>query len=112
MVEVNEAKAALGRRLFHDPRLSKNDTISCATCHDLSAGGDDGQVVSIGIEGRPGLVNAPTVFNSGYNFKQFWDGRADTLTHGFDHRKRSGAGTDRSDGDPLLESTCATMMRP
>lgn len=78
-VEVNEAKAALGRRLFHDPRLSKNDTISCATCHDLSAGGDDGQVVSIGIEGRPGLVNAPTVFNSGYNFKQFWDGRAHTL---------------------------------
>ncbi len=79
MVEVNEAKVALGRRLFHDPRLSKNNTVSCATCHDLSAGGDDGQVVSIGIEGRPGLVNAPTVFNSGYNFKQFWDGRAHTL---------------------------------
>lgn len=79
MAEVNEVKAALGRRLFHDPRLSKNDTVSCATCHDLSAGGDDGQVVSIGIEGRPGLVNAPTVFNSGYNFKQFWDGRAHTL---------------------------------
>ena len=79
MVEVNEVKAALGRRLFHDPRLSKNNTISCATCHDLSAGGDDGQVVSIGIEGRAGLVNAPTVFNSAYNFKQFWDGRAHTL---------------------------------
>ncbi len=79
MTDINEAQAALGRRLFHDPRLSKNDTISCATCHDLSAGGDDGQVVSIGIEGRPGLVNAPTVFNSGYNFKQFWDGRAHTL---------------------------------
>ena len=42
MIEVNEAKAKLGRRLFHDPRLSKNDTISCATCHDLSTGGDDG----------------------------------------------------------------------
>ena len=79
MIEVNEVKAELGRRLFHDPRLSKNDTISCATCHDLSAGGDDGQVVSTGIEGRTGFVNAPTVFNSAYNFKQFWDGRAHTL---------------------------------
>ncbi len=79
MIEVNEAKAELGRLLFHEPRLSKNDTISCATCHDLSAGGDDGQVVSTGIEGRTGLVNAPTVFNSAYNFKQFWDGRAHTL---------------------------------
>ena len=79
MIELNEAKATLGKRLFHEPRLSKNDTISCATCHDLSAGGDDGMVVSTGIEGRTGLVNAPTVFNSAYNFKQFWDGRAHTL---------------------------------
>ena len=79
MIEVNEVKAELGRRLFHDPRLSKNDTISCATCHDLRAGGDDGEVVSTGIEGRTGFVNAPTVFNATYNFKQFWDGRAHTL---------------------------------
>ena len=79
VIEVDEAKVELGRKLFHDPRLSKNDTISCATCHDLSAGGDDGQVVSSGIEGRTGFVNAPTVFNAGYNFKQFWDGRAHTL---------------------------------
>ena len=79
VIEVNEAKVELGRKLFHDPRLSKNDTISCATCHDLSTGGDDGQVVSSGIEGRTGFVNAPTVFNAGYNFKQFWDGRAHTL---------------------------------
>ena len=78
-IEVNEAKVELGRRLFHEPRLSKNDTISCATCHDLSTGGDDGLIVSTGIEGRTGFVNAPTVFNSAYNFKQFWDGRAHTL---------------------------------
>ena len=76
---MNEAKVELGRKLFHDPKLSKNDTISCATCHDLSAGGDDGQVVSTGIESRTGFVNAPTVFNAAYNFKQFWDGRAHTL---------------------------------
>ncbi len=79
-VEVDRAKAELGKRLFHDTRLSKNDTISCASCHDLNAGGDDGRVVSIGIEGRSGVINSPTVFNAGFNFKQFWDGRAHTLT--------------------------------
>ena len=84
MIDVNEAKVQLGKRLFHDPILSKNDTISCATCHDLSAGGDDGQVVSFGIEGRSGRVNSPTVFNSGFNFKQFWDGRAHTLIEQID----------------------------
>ena len=78
-VEVDPAKAALGERLFHDTRLSKDNTISCASCHDLKAGGDDGKVVSTGIKGRAGRVNAPTVLNAGLNFKQFWDGRADTL---------------------------------
>ena len=77
--DVDLAKAELGRRLFQDTRLSKDNTISCASCHDLSAGGDDGEVVSTGIEGKQGLVNAPTVFNAGFNFKQFWDGRAHTL---------------------------------
>ena len=77
--DVDLVKAELGRRLFHDTRLSKDNSISCASCHDLSAGGDDGQVVSTGIEGKRGTVNAPTVFNAGFNFKQFWDGRAHTL---------------------------------
>ena len=83
-VEVDRAKAELGKWLFHDTRLSKNDTISCASCHDLSAGGDDGRVVSIGMEGRSGVINSPTVFNAGFNFKQFWDGRAHTLTDQID----------------------------
>ena len=78
-VEVHLEKAALGRDLFHDPMLSKDGTVSCASCHDLSAGGDDGLQFSIGIEGREGAINAPTVFNAGLNFKQFWDGRAKTL---------------------------------
>ena len=72
-------KAALGRLLFHDPRLSVDGSISCASCHDLATGGDDGVRVSTGIEGRQGVINSPTVFNSALNFKQFWDGRADTL---------------------------------
>ena len=78
-VEVEAAKAALGRALFHDPRLSKDGTVSCASCHDLRAGGSDGRRVSIGIEGKEGVINSPTVFNAGFNFKQFWDGRAKTV---------------------------------
>ena len=78
-IDVDPRKVELGRALFHDPVLSKDDTISCASCHDLASGGDDGLRVSIGIEDRPGTINAPTVFNVGFNFKQFWDGRAKTL---------------------------------
>ena len=77
--DVDPAKAALGRSLFHDARLSRDGTIACASCHDLSSGGDDGRVVSVGIEGKKGFINSPTVFNVGLNFKQFWDGRAGTL---------------------------------
>ncbi len=83
-IEVHAEKAALGRELFHDPRLSRDDTISCASCHDLRSGGDDGRRVSVGIEGQAGLINSPTVFNSGLNFKQFWDGRAGTLEQQID----------------------------
>ncbi len=78
-VEVDPGKVALGRDLFHEPLLSKDDSISCASCHDLAAGGDDGRRVSLGIEGKEGTINAPTVFNVGLNFKQFWDGRAKTV---------------------------------
>ena len=76
---VDPDKAALGRALFHEPLLSKDDTVSCASCHDLATGGDDGRAVSIGIEGKEGTINSPTVFNAGLNFAQFWDGRAKTV---------------------------------
>lgn len=72
-------KVALGKRLFFDPRLSHDDTIACATCHKLDSGGSDRLPVSVGIDGRKGGVNAPTVFNSSLNFVQFWDGRAASL---------------------------------
>ncbi|MDE0058595.1 MAG: cytochrome-c peroxidase [Defluviicoccus sp.] len=83
-VDADPEKVRLGRALFHDPALSKDGTISCASCHDLAAGGSDGRKISIGIEGRPGKVNSPTVFNAGMNFKQFWDGRANTLEQQID----------------------------
>ena len=82
--EVDPEKVALGRALFHDPRLSKDNTIACVSCHDLANGGDDGLRVSVGIEGKGGLINSPTVFNVGLNFKQFWDGRAETLEEQID----------------------------
>ena len=81
---TDSEKVALGRALFHDPRLSKDDTTACVSCHDLGSGGDDGRRVSIGIDGKLGSINAPTVFNVGLNFKQFWDGRASTLEQQID----------------------------
>lgn len=76
---LNKEKVALGEKLFNEPRLSHDDTISCAYCHDLSLGGTDRKVHSLGSGGSSGDVNSPTVFNSGLNYKQFWDGRAATL---------------------------------
>jgi len=78
-IKVNQAKAKLGQALFFDPILSHDDTISCASCHDLQNGGDDGLKVSFGIHGQEGKVNAPTVYNAVFNFRQFWDGRAKNL---------------------------------
>ena len=72
-------KAVLGKKLFSDTRLSKDDTISCATCHILDEGGDDNLAVSFGIDGQTGTRNAPTVLNSKFNLAQFWDGRAKNL---------------------------------
>ena len=83
-LDVDPEKVALGRALFHDPRLSKDSTTACVSCHDLANGGDDGLRVSVGIGGQAGTINAPTVFNVGLNFKQFWDGRADTLEEQID----------------------------
>lgn len=73
------AKVALGRRLFFEPRLSRDNTVSCASCHDLDRGGTDRRRHSVGLDGAVGSINAPTVFNSGFNFAQFWDGRAPSL---------------------------------
>jgi cytochrome c peroxidase len=72
-------KAALGFELFHDKRLSVDNTVSCASCHELSTAGVDNHQYSHGVEERLGGVNAPTVYNAVYNFVQFWDGRAATL---------------------------------
>jgi len=78
-IDYDSSKASLGKKLFFDTRLSKNDTISCANCHILEDGGDDNLPVSFGIDGKTGLRNSPTVFNAVYNYSQFWDGHAKSL---------------------------------
>lgn len=77
--DYNIEKAKLGKLLFHDKRLSKDNTISCASCHITEEGGDDNKKLSIGINNLIGPVNTPTVLNSRFNFVQFWDGRSENL---------------------------------
>jgi cytochrome c peroxidase len=76
---LNPAKVALGDKLFQDARLSTDNTISCASCHVISSDGSDSLPTAIGVGGAKGPVKTPTVWNSAYNFVQFWDGRAVTL---------------------------------
>ena len=73
---VNSDEVALGRMLYYEPRLSKSQTISCNSCHDLSHYGVDHQPTSDGDRGQTGTRNSPTVFNAAAHFVQFWDGRA------------------------------------
>jgi cytochrome c peroxidase len=72
---------ALGRRLYYDPMLSSDNSISCATCHSPDHGFADPKSVSIGVGGKPGGRNSPTVLNSAYFKVQFWDGRSPDLEH-------------------------------
>ena len=76
---LTQAKIDLGRQLFFDPRLSKNQKISCNTCHLLDHYGVDGLPTSVGHRGQHGTRNSPTVYNAAGFFAQFWDGRADTV---------------------------------
>ena len=72
-------KISLGEKLFFDGRLSADGTVACSTCHDPARAFTDGRPTSIGIEGRIGQRNAPTILNALYNRTQFWDGRARSL---------------------------------
>lgn len=69
----------MGRRLYYDPVLSVDNTVSCASCHHPDHGFSDGKRVSTGVQGKTGTCNSPTVFNSAYFEVQFWDGRAPSL---------------------------------
>jgi cytochrome c peroxidase len=73
---VTDAKVALGRTLYYDARLSKNQDIACNSCHLLGSFGVDGQPNSPGHRGQRGDRNSPTVYNAALHVAQFWDGRA------------------------------------
>ena len=74
-----DAKIQLGKQLYFEPRISETGTISCNTCHNVMAGGDDDRPTASGVHGQTGPRNSPTVWNSAFHSTQFWDGRADTL---------------------------------
>lgn len=78
-VEYDSAKAALGRELFTDTILSRDKTVACVSCHSFEHGGADPRPVSFGVKGRKGNIQSPTVYNARFNFKQFWNGRAENL---------------------------------
>ena len=78
-IKVDKQKASLGKKLFFDPILSKDKTLSCASCHNLFDNGADKTAYTKGINGMLGYFNVPTVYNAVYNFRQFWDGRAKDL---------------------------------
>jgi len=72
-------KFALGKQLYFDKRLSKDDTISCASCHDPKKGWSNGEAFATGVRGQKGGRSSPTIINSAYQDLQFWDGRAQAL---------------------------------
>ncbi len=78
-LQLDPEKIKLGEKLFHDTRFSRDNSTACVSCHDLSKGGADGRKHSFGVRQQEGVINAPSVFNSGLNFRQFWDGRSDSL---------------------------------
>jgi cytochrome c peroxidase len=76
---VTKEKVALGRKLYFDKRLSADNTVSCATCHNPKFGFADGKALAEGIKGQKGARNSPTTLNAGFYDFQFWDGRVETL---------------------------------
>ena len=75
---LNAAKIELGKELYFDPSLSRDGAVSCASCHDITAGGDNNRPTAIGYKHRtnPHHLNSPTVLNAALGSFQFWDGRA------------------------------------
>jgi cytochrome c peroxidase len=76
---LTDEKAALGRMLYYDARLSRGQDVSCNSCHELNKYGVDQEAVSTGFKGQKGTRNSPTTYNAAGHFVQFWDGRAATV---------------------------------
>ena len=76
---VTHEKVTLGRRLFSDTILSRDRRVACVTCHEPERAFTDGRAVAVGIFGRTGTRNVPTLINRGYGATFFWDGRISSL---------------------------------
>ena len=76
---LSPEKVRLGQKLFSDKRLSRDNSVSCESCHDLALNGADVKRLSIGVDDSKAVIKTPTVYNTAYNFAQFWDGRSRTL---------------------------------
>src|SRR5262245_34873611 len=98
-------KIALGQKLFFDGRLSADGTVACATCHAPARAFTACRPASIGIHGRAGQRNAPTILNALYNKTQFWDGRAKTL----EDQAASPIINSVEMGQPSLDAAVATL---
>jgi len=78
-VNLDTAKVELGEHLFSDTRLSSNESLACATCHQLKNGGDDNVAFGLSAAADQHIINTPSIFNVRYNFRQNWDGSSQTL---------------------------------
>ncbi len=79
IIAFDKDKAYLGEQLFSDVRLSKDDSISCASCHKLDQYGVDNESQSVGVNGTKTKRNTPTIYNAALNLFQLWDGRERNL---------------------------------
>lgn len=110
-LQLDPKKIKLGERLFQDTRFSKDNSTACISCHSLSKGGADGRKNSIGVRQQVGVINAPSIFNSGLNFRQFWDGRSDSLEDQVDKVVHDARELDMNWGDLLtILSTDAALV--
>ncbi len=78
-IKIDKQKAKLGKYLFMDSRLSADKKVACISCHKPNEGWADKRRVSIGVFGKKGRVNSPTILNAVFNFRQFWNGRVKSL---------------------------------
>ena len=76
---LTAAKVVLGKQLYFEPRLSRDNTVSCASCHDPKKGFSNGEQFATGVRNQKGGRNSPSIINAAYSALQFWDGRAEDL---------------------------------